>query len=197
MAYFNNKKVITEPLPIPDTPGYVPPAPPTPPTPSPGGNADVVHPAHSGSYSMELYVNSSDNNVMSKTITNITTITNIAWKENTSIMDPVVIVDCVTDLTGANYAYISDFGRYYYINNIEVMPGNLYALYLHCDVLMSFASEIGSCTGVVRRQESLYNMYINDSEFKVEQKSDKKTLMFSNCPFSKTNQYYIAVSGGA
>lgn len=197
MAYFNNKRVITEPLPIPEDPGYVPPAPPVPPSPSAGGQASVVHPSHSGSYTMELYINSSDNNVMSKSLSSVATISNIAWKENTSIINPVVIVDSNTDLTGCNYAYISAFGRYYYINNIEVMPGNLCALYLHCDVLMSFASSIASCSGVVRRQESLYNMYINDSEFKVEQKSDKKTIMFSNCPFSKTNQYYIAVSGGA
>ena len=197
MAYFNNKKVITEPLPIPDTPGYIPPSPPTPPTPEAGGSAIVVHPSHTGSYTLNLYTNTSDNNVLSKTISLVSSISNIAWKENTSIVDPVILIESSTDLTGCNYAEIPAFGRYYYINNIEVMPGDLYALYLHCDVLMSYSDQLASCSGVVRRQESLYNMYINDSEFKVEQKSDKKTLMFSNCPFSKNNQFYIAVSGGA
>lgn len=52
-----------------------------------------------------------------------------------------------------NYAHIPEFSRYYYINNIEWLGGNVWRLFLAVDVLMSFKSQILATNAVVSRLE--------------------------------------------
>lgn len=68
------------------------------------------------------------------------------------IKAPVLDV-AFTALPSYNYAYIPDFARYYYINNIEWLGGNVWRLFLSVDVLMSFATNIKNTRAVVSRLE--------------------------------------------
>lgn len=116
---------------------------------------------------LKLYTNSSDRNHLDKVITQQGSDISGTLKDACSIVDPVIAIESITgfNLSSCNYAYISEFGRYYYITNI-VCTGKLYELHMHCDVLMSFKSQIRGNSAVIARNESTYNLYLTDGVFK-------------------------------
>lgn len=116
---------------------------------------------------LKLYTNSSDRNHLDKVITQQGSDISGTLREDCSIVDPVITIESITgfNLASCNYAYISEFGRYYYITNI-VCKGKLYELHMHCDVLMSFKSQIRGNSAVIARNESTYNLYLADGVFK-------------------------------
>ena len=77
---------------------------------------------------LKLYKNYSDKIVVDKSITQIGQDISGTLREDCSIIDPVIAIEGLSDLS-VNYAYITEFGRYYYINNI-VCRGKLFEL--HC-----------------------------------------------------------------
>ena len=58
-------------------------------------------------------------------------------REPSDLINPSITID-YSSLPLANYAYISGFGRYYYITNITSIATNLWRLDMHEDVLMTF-----------------------------------------------------------
>lgn len=111
-----------------------------------------------------LQTNNSENNCITKDVTTITTLSGTLRNES-SIIDPVILIESdISTLTGCNYLSIPTFGRSYFVNNITSVRNNLVRLECHVDVLSSFATEIKSNSGVVRRQEkpNAYNLMIND-----------------------------------
>ncbi len=101
---------------------------------------------------IQLYRNYSDNNYVSKDIRPIAggELTARAPHE-VSIIAPVLTFDYNTAFLLANYAYISEFGRYYFIKNIITDTAKRVHLELSVDPLMSFASQIRQCSATVIR----------------------------------------------
>ena len=62
---------------------------------------------------IKLYKNKSDNKVISKDITLITT-KKFNFKDTTDIINPLVEIQ--GDIADVNYAYIPDLKRFYFIN---------------------------------------------------------------------------------
>ena len=115
---------------------------------------------------IKLYNNLSDKIVVDKNITQQGSDVTGTLRENCSIIDPVIKMSAIgTYLLSSNYAYISEFGRYYYITNI-VCAGDLFEVHMHVDVLMSFKGDIRSNNAVISRQEKNYNLYLQDGVFK-------------------------------
>ena len=115
---------------------------------------------------IKLYNNLSDKIVVDKNITQQGSDVTGTLREDCSIIDPVIKMSAVgTYLLTSNYAYISDFGRYYYITNI-VCVGDLFEVHMHVDVLMSFRGGIRTNNAVVSRQQKQYNLYLQDGVFK-------------------------------
>lgn len=113
---------------------------------------------------LKLYKNYSDKNVIDKSITQVGTDITGTLRDDCSIINPVIAIEGLSDLT-VNYAYISEFGRYYYINNI-VCKGNLFELQMHVDVLKTYAAGIRNNSAVISRQQNYYNLYLQDGVFK-------------------------------
>ena len=63
-------------------------------------------------------------------------------KENTSIMNPSIIIAGQDSWTTINYAYIPDFRRYYFVQNVTAINGTTCQVDLDVDVLASFKSSI-------------------------------------------------------
>jgi hypothetical protein len=144
---------------------------------------------------LKLYKNLSDKNVVSKNITQLGSDITGTLREDCSIIDPVITIQSVTgfSLQNCNYAYISEFGRYYYINNI-VCTGKLFELHMHVDVLKTYASEIRSNTAVISRQENKYNLYLQDGVFKTYANPNFEITQF---PSGFTSDHFVlAVAGG-
>ena len=115
------------------------------------------------SFNIELYNNTSENNMLDKTITLQATLTGTLRNE-TSLLSPEILIEgSASSFTpDINYMYISEFGRYYYITDVRTVRNNVIMISGKVDVLMTYASQIRSCTGIIRRNENDWNLYIND-----------------------------------
>lgn len=83
----------------------------------------------------------------------------VTLKNDCSVQDPVILVRATTDngkkdLLTSTYAYISDFGRYYYVRDSISRRNDLIELRLHSDPLKSFADKIYQQSAVVDRTAS-------------------------------------------
>lgn len=116
------------------------------------------------------------------------------FKDQSSVLNPSIIIGTSTSISALNYAYIDTFGRYYYIMEVIVLRADLYLLKLHADVLMTWRSQIRNCSAVCRRQENVNNMYLDDPEFKVYNNKQIDCYKFSS-PFSKNLSYLLTVAG--
>lgn len=113
-----------------------------------------------------LYQNNSDKNVVTKSLI-IKAEMQGTLRDACSIIDPVIAVEGIapSDLKYINYAYIEDFGRYYYINNI-VLKGKLFELHMHVDVLKTYDDKIRNKQGIISRQQNTYNTMLADGLIK-------------------------------
>ena len=108
-----------------------------------------------------LYNNKSDSRVLNKSIEQITEI-DVILKSAQNIMAPEIMLQTKTLPINANYCYISDFGRYYYINAQRLENGNISRIDLTVDVLMSFKDMILKSKVVAERTTNKYNRYLPD-----------------------------------
>lgn len=143
---------------------------------------------------IELYTNNSDDRVVTKNITLITTLTGTLRKE-CSMLDPVIEVEGMSNSTAAicNYAKIASFGRYYFVKNIT-LKGNLWVLTMHVDVLASWQTPLKSLDAVIARNENRYNLYLQDGFFKTYQNPHVSIKPF---PGGFTDHTYILAVAGS
>lgn len=88
-------------------------------------------------------------------------------KEDTSIIEPSILIvkeaqQSYTDLLAYNYAYIADFGRYYFVRNVISVSNVMVEFILEVDALSSFKSYIGSANEYVLRSASTYDTNVLD-----------------------------------
>lgn len=145
------------------------------------------------SFSILLMNNQDELNKISKSPSTVKTCTG-DLRDNSSIVDPEILIEYDGALTDVNYMYIEQFHRYYFINNIESVRNGLWLVYAHCDVLKTYANGILGCTGVIARQENEWNLYLNDSAFKVYA---NPRIQIANFPHKFTGESYILVMKGA
>lgn len=95
-------------------------------------------------FTVKLYTfNKRENSTKVPTVSDASTDVSVLLKEGTDIVNPVLILnDGVASYASKNYAYISEFSRYYFINKIEYDTGNRILIYCTCDVLASFKSDL-------------------------------------------------------
>lgn len=140
-----------------------------------------------------LQINNSEDNKVTKNLTLIATL-NGTLKAETSLLDPTFIIESdLSTVAGCNYLTVSDFGRSYFIKDIRSLRNNLVEIRCHVDVLMSFAEEIKANYGIVRRQESDWNLYLNDGVLKVYQNPIVTTHAF---PTGFEGESYILALAG-
>ena len=66
----------------------------------------------------------------------------------------------------------------------------------HVDVLETYATAIKSNTAVIRRQQALYNLYLNDPDFMTYNYDIITTRKFSGGEgFNKTLNYVLVING--
>lgn len=146
-------------------------------------------------FEIKLEKNNSEANRVTKDVSFIVTLTG-ELKTETSIIDPVFVVEYPLEhLTNCNYVTIPAFGRSYFVNNIRSIRTGLVELTCHVDVLSSFAEEIKANKAIVRRQESQWNLYINDGTFRVYQNPNVLTKAFPSG--FDTQEFVLAIAGGA
>lgn len=153
-----------------------------------------------------LYNNHSENNKLNKTIVKIIELTGYL-REQTSLINPQIMIEFhpnqfegyIKDddqvyvvyngvkitwdsfinnyVLSANYVYIPDFNRYYFINDIVSVRQNLWRIVLHVDVLMSYKKEISNTYAIVSRNQYKYNNFILDDKISF---SNEKEVIYQS-----------------
>lgn len=144
-----------------------------------------------------LYVNSSDERYVNKSLSNIGEYTIVFKSDENSIRPTLKISDSNIPET-ANYVYLSELNRYYYIRNKRYSKQ---CIYLECelDPLMSFRSQLANMEAIISRNERLYNLYLSDEKMEMLNYPFYQTLNMKcteGTPFSMgTNQILLALVG--
>lgn len=145
------------------------------------------------SFDIVLMRNNSEKNRLTKDTEVIMTVSGVL-REKTSIIDPVIKIECsVSSVIGCNYLSIPIFGRKYFVNDIRSIRNNLFEFSCHVDVLSTYADSIRENTGIIKRQEKEWNLYLNDGTFKVYQNPNVLTRAFPS-GFT-TQEFVLAVAG--
>ena len=116
-------------------------------------------------------------------------------KEGTSIFNPVVILQTDASVYNFNYMHIPAFGRFYFITDIRSIGNNRWEVSGHVDVLNTYASGILNNDAVIKRQQNLYNLYLNDPDFQTYNNDVIQTKKFTDSEFSKNLTYVLAING--
>lgn len=117
-------------------------------------------------------------------------------KEDCSILNPIIDIVTPAGVTWPDYnmAYISDFGRYYRINDIVASTG-LWTISMQTDVLATYKTEIGNSSLYVLRSASAYNGNLIDEYYPVTAQITKN-YSETISPWINLNQEYIDLASG-
>lgn len=145
---------------------------------------------------LELMNTSADKRYLSKS-TNVVKTVNCKIKQGTSIINPTVIIGKLTaeHIRKCNYAHISDFGRYYFINNITETTANQLEISMHVDVLKTYAQQIRGISTLILRQENVFSPYYEDKEALVRVNRFREKKNIGTVGGADTN-YYLTVNNG-
>lgn len=112
---------------------------------------------------LKLYRNTAENNRVDKT-SYLTEVISIDGKlrDASSVLTPTIQMEFsddvgITDFVGFNYAYIPDFGRYYFVQDVTVIRTNIMVVQLIVDPLMSFKTGILALSAYIERNENEYS----------------------------------------
>ena len=140
-----------------------------------------------------LYYNNSEKIKLDKELTQIGSIEGRLF-QNTSITRPSIMFDLDTSVFSANYLYIPQFNRYYFITDVVNVSANKWQIQARVDVLTSFKTAIRENTAIIERQENEYNLYLDDKYYSAYQNEDVQYKKFSaSLPADK---YILVVNGG-
>ena len=139
-----------------------------------------------------------DKKQVSKTLNSTTKIKDSTGviKTDCSVMEPRLEMEYDIALITANYMYIPDFGRYYFIDRIDTGAQRLF-IQGHIDVLQTYSAQIRNLTCVIERQEDrdLAELYLTDKAFRAENRHTIATRRW-DAKFSKANCSYVLTTGG-
>lgn len=145
------------------------------------------------SFSIDLMYNGDEINKISKEPTSRLALEG-TLREESSLVDPIILIEYSGDLTNVNYAHIAKFNRWYFITDITSVRTGLWRVAMHCDVLKTYAEGILNSTGVIARQENQYNLYLDDYFFKCYQNPHIVTKIFPN---GFTSQKFVLAMMGS
>lgn len=116
-----------------------------------------------------------------------------------SILRPVILLNVgpQANPTGANYAYIAEYNRYYWVSDWTVNRGQWVAS-LSIDPLASWKTEIGNTFQYVLRSSSASNPTVQDSMYPATSASTWDSSVAAENPFAhelKSGEYVLGIVG--
>lgn len=104
---------------------------------------------------LNLYTCNDDNNVVNKSLTTVAANVPIRPTASVNILKPVIIINYSAAYLASNYAYLSDFDRYYFIASANVETGKQITLNLSVDVLYTWREDIKAAQATIIRSQSI------------------------------------------
>lgn len=141
-----------------------------------------------------VYNNSSNNNVVHKSITKICDV-DLQVTDEFTVTDPVFVLSRNDNYLTANYIYVPTLHRYYYAT-FKILDGGRMSCACHVDVLMSWWDGFKNSQCIAYRSTSKPDARIEDP--KVFKKA-KPTIIYRKIgnPFtlSSNNNYILTITG--
>lgn len=122
------------------------------------------------------------------------TIKDCKLKEACSIKNPKLTL--ATNVFDFDYAYIADFGRYYFVNDVISEANGLVTYVLEEDVMASNKTAIGNTVARIGFSSTGYNIDIPDPRISVE-KDITITAVSTTTNFNKIGCYILTTFSGA
>ena len=111
-----------------------------------------------------LYKSPGERNRLSRPLTTVKTYDNAQLTDVVNVETPELLVNRDDTIIGFDYAYIPTFNRYYFLNDLQVVNGNQFKLFLESDPLMSFRQGILNSSCIAKRSTSNINPEIEDNQ---------------------------------
>lgn len=142
-----------------------------------------------------LFNNSSPPNYVDKVLTQVASLQGVL-RQPTSIINPSIVIQRGSP-TGFNYALIPEYNRYYFVTGVSSEINGLIAISLHVDVLMTYKEAIRAATGIVRRQEYEWNLYLQDENYKIYQNTKHRNIAFPRGFGDNEFSYILTLAGNS
>lgn len=144
---------------------------------------------------VELYKNLSENNVIGKTKTLVYQ-AECEIKGESSVINPVLILQYNEQIFTSNYVSIPAWSRYYFIDDVRVMTGGRVEVSLSVDVLESFKDSILGLNVILSDTEQTgVNRYLPSESFVTNCKSKTDIVNFSS-GLLDNGEYILITAGG-
>lgn len=146
-------------------------------------------------FTISLFKTNSENNRVVKTLTDEKQLSG-ELRNQTSVLNPSIRIESADNISIYNYAYISEFGRYYYITDIVSVRTNCWVVSLRCDVLMSYKDEIQGLNVILdNTQETGFSNYLSSPNWVnlVKTKTDIKVFPSG---LSEQGEFILITAGG-
>ena len=146
-------------------------------------------------FTISLFKTVSENNRVVKTLTDEKQLSG-ELRNQTSVLNPSIVIESAENISTYNYAYIPEFSRYYYITEIISVRTNCWAVSMRCDVLMSYKDEIQSMNVILNNtQETGLSNYLASPNWVnlVKTKTDIKVFPSG---LSEQGEFILITAGG-
>lgn len=146
-------------------------------------------------FTVSLFKTTSENNRVVKVLTDEKQLSG-ELRNQTSVLNPSIRIESADNISTYNYAYISEFGRYYYITDIVSVRTNCWVVSFRCDVLMSYKDEIQGLNVILdNTQETGLSNYLSSSNWVslVKTKTDIKAFPSG---LSEQGEFILITAGG-
>lgn len=141
-----------------------------------------------------LYKNQSDENVMKKTLTALSS-ASIVLKDMTNVVNPTITMSYNANVDSCNYIYIDIFNRYYFVRDKQVGEQRVIISLDADDLYNASIRGIGNCKAIAERSANRFNNFLADDRITTLQYDDYYIKKFSG-HFNKTLSYVLVLAGG-
>lgn len=146
-------------------------------------------------FTISLFKTDSENNRVVKVLTDEKQLSG-ELRNQTSVLNPTIRIESADNISGYNYCYISEFGRYYYITDIVSVRTNCWVISLRCDVLMSYKDEIQSMNVILNNtQETGLSNYMSSPNWVSLVKTKTYIKVFPS-GLSEQGEFILITAGG-
>lgn len=153
---------------------------------------------------VEFFTCNDDPRTLNKTLTPVlNSPVSAVLTANTSILQPILLIQYNGAVCGANYMYIPHFQRYYTIENITVTEGERMTITGASDPVHTKKTELLNCVGNCIRNEGLGIGFVPDTMIPIDPCTEfVSSEYFSESDIDETSQmgdyyYVLTLKGGA
>lgn len=142
---------------------------------------------------IKLYTQTIPKNKMFRNLTNEITLTGNV-KDTFDILNPIVQFNYNANLKNVNYAYIPEYGRYYFVSP-PIISGKTVYLKMHVDVLYTYRAIIMKSPCIAIRSSNRGNLYFQDDYIQFEEGYRYNVSKFPYRFDAESGTYILCISG--